>query len=442
LLYLQYTSGSTAIPRGIMLSHTNVLDNLGYLSQGFDCAADNRVEDQTQAMLWGLVRTLALAFPRLWGGLLDLPAEAPDARQAAVCTFLYDSGEDSQRALRSRRFLAPRLRPCRYEESQALAIRPDASYQITRCFGSLGRQIARWLCEQGVRNLWLLGRRGATGIKACAYVGVATLEWPDLATILSAKTRGARALQQCTAELSLDFFLNSSSIAALWGSQRQAHYSATNAFLDGLAAYRRSRGQAATGVNWGPLSASAMLTEAAAAELQSYGLRPTPIARATADLMPLLGSSAAQAAAIAVDWARFPPFYQSRCATGLFNELPLGVSEPATSTPVAPVETDTPSDSPATLRAWLIGQLSAPLRLPPHSLGTDLPLPRLGLDSLIAVELRNRLQQRLGHTVPLPDLFGDLTLNGLVAKLTAAPAMPAMELTQAATQEQWITGEI
>lgn len=454
---------------------------------------EDRMEGLTQATLWGLGRTLALEFPWLWGGMLDLPAEAPDARCiAAACAFLYNSGQDSQQALRNGRFHAPRLRPWRFEGAHAIAIRPDANYLITGGFGSLGRQIGRWLCEQGARNLWLIGRRGATGAEARAYVeelrgrgvevriaavdvavasdlaaqlaewqrigpplrGVvhaaglnaeaplSTLEWPDVARILSAKVQGAWALQQCTAELSLDFFLNCSSVAALWGSQRQAHYSAANAFLDGLAVYRRSRSQAATSINWGPLSASAMLTDAAATELQSYGLRPTPLASATEDLRSLLGSGAAQATVITMDWARFAPLYQSRCATGLFNELPFGASEKASSAPVAPAETAAPSDSPAALRAWLIGQLSAALRLPPHLLDADLPLPRLGLDSLIAVELRNRMQQRLGRTVPLPDLFGDLSLNGLVAMLTIASAEPAVGLAQAATQEQWITGEI
>jgi hypothetical protein len=263
-----------------------------------------------------------------------------------------------------------------------------------------------------------------------------------MAGVLSPKLQGAWALQQSVINLPLDFFINCSSIAGLWGGQRQAAYSAANAFLDGLAAFRRAQGQAALSINWGPLTASAMLSAAAAAELRACGVHSTPIEQATASLLPLLSGGEAQATVAAIDWTSFVPLYQSRCPTGLFKEVSRRAVGPVREFPPVPVESAARVDSPASLRAWLTNQLSAALHLPPHLLDADLPLPRLGLDSLIAVELRNRLLQQLGRAVSLPELFGELSLNGLVARLTAPVTISTAGLAETATQGEWITGEI
>jgi acyl transferase domain-containing protein/acyl-CoA synthetase (AMP-forming)/AMP-acid ligase II/acyl carrier protein len=434
---------------------------------------EDRLQGLAQSPLWGLGRSLAIELPWVWGGLLDLPAGVPTAQLVtAVSCALYSSSEDSQRALRAGRWYVPRLRPWRPERRHAVVIRPDASYLISGGFGSLGRQFGHWLVQQGAKSLWLLGRQGPADAAARTYLndlhalGVNTqvaaldvtaasalaaqlaewqrlgpplrgvihaaglnaetpltdLDWPGCAELLAAKLQGGWALQSSTVELPLDFFITCSSIAALWGGQRQAAYSAANAFLDGLAAYRRAHGQAALSIQWGPLAGSTMLGEAVATELRSYGLYATPLARSLEDLSPLLSEGVVQVAVVAADWTRFVPLYQSRCATSLFSALPgsAALIQPPTSADATAVR----PDSPAALRAWLTAQLSAVLQLPSHQLDAETPLPRLGLDSLLAVELRNRLQQ-LGYTVPLSDLLSELTLNGLVERLAVALAVPA-----------------
>jgi acyl transferase domain-containing protein/acyl-CoA synthetase (AMP-forming)/AMP-acid ligase II/acyl carrier protein len=453
----------------------------------------DRLEGLAQTALWGLGRSVALEMSRLWGGLLDLPAEVPTPQQAAaVCAALYGPAEDSQRALRAGRFYVPRLRPWAPEHRHNVTIRPDASYLITGGFGSLGRQLGRWLVQQGARSLWLMGRRGATDAEAGAYLeelhrlGVTTqvgtvdvadaaalaarlaewqrlgpplrgvvhaaglngqtplasLDWPAFATVLAPKLQGTWALQHNTADLELDFFVACSSIAGLWGGQGQAAYCAANAFLDGFAAYRQAHGRAALSVNWGPLSDSAMVDEAAAAELRSYGIYPTPLARSTAELLPLLSDGAAQVVCVAVDWSRFVPLYQSRCATGFFSTLPVSSLAPTIGRPEVAVKAAVQTDWPTALRTWLTEQLSSTLGLTPQQLDADVPLPSLGLDSLMAVELRNRLQRQLGREVPLPDLLGDMSLNDLVAILVGTQIAPVVKPLEPAGQSKWVIGEI
>ncbi|HEU4594573.1 MAG TPA: SDR family NAD(P)-dependent oxidoreductase [Pyrinomonadaceae bacterium] len=459
---------------------------------------EDRLEGLAQTALWGLGRTLALELPWLFGGLLDVHAEAPTARDAAaVCAFLYDTGEDSQRALRAGSFRVPRLRAlAATATTHAEVVRADASYLITGGLGSLGCQLGRWLVREGARHLWLVGRRGADDAGARAYLeelnalgvtarvaavdvtdapglaaqldewqkagpslrGVlhaaglnaqdtlADLDWPGFAKILAPKLQGAWALHHCTATAALDFFVNCSSIAGLWGSQRQAAYSAANAFLDGLAAYRQAQGRAALSVNWGPLLNTALLDATAAADLRSFGIHPTPVADATAELSSLLGEGAAQAAVVAADWERFAPLYLSRCATGLFESLVSRGSPPSPNgEAVDSSRASAKACSTEDLRAWLTEQLSAALRLPPARLDAEMALPRLGLDSLMAVKLRNGLQQQLGLVVPLTDLLGGLSVNGLAELLSGTRANEAagpVEANAPHERQEWITGEI
>jgi acyl carrier protein len=90
------------------------------------------------------------------------------------------------------------------------------------------------------------------------------------------------------------------------------------------------------------------------------------------------------------------------------------------------------------LLRWLREQLA----VPPELLDADVPLPRLGLESMMALDLSNRIQERFGRAVPVPDILGGLSLNDLVAILMGAMNEPAVSVSGAASQGAWVTGEI
>jgi acyl transferase domain-containing protein/acyl carrier protein len=436
----------------------------------------DQLEGLSQAPLWGLGRCLALAAPWTWGGLLDLPPGPPDAsRVSAIYAALYAQPGESERALRANRLHVRRLQPIGLAPGAAV-VRRDGSYLITGAFGSLGREFGRWLARQGARELWLLGRSGAADETARTYLaelgaqGVSTrvasldivesavlaaqieewrrtgaelrgvihaagvnaetpldsLDWEDFPPLFAAKLAGSWALHQATANCALDFFVATSTIAALWGSQRQSAYAAANTFLDALAAYRNARGQPALSIQYGPLAGSAMLTDAGAAQLADLGLRAMPLARATRDLPALISSGGGQSVVVSADWSRFVPLYNSRCETGLFEALVPAMPQPE-APEMAPVDS---------LNALLAAEVSIALGLSMDRLDPNTSLSRLGLDSLMAMKLRNRLEKRIGRAVSLRDLLDGTSLNALAERLGAAT------LPKVVRQEEWETGEI
>ena len=183
-----------------------------------------------------------------------------------------------------------------------LALRDDATYLVTGGLGSVGLEIAGYLAAHGARHLVLTGRRppsdAAQGridalreqhgcefrvvaadvadahdvarllatvqaelpplagiVHAAGEIGTTplrTLDDAEVDRVFAGKVWGAWHLSEAAADLQLDFFLSTSSIASVWGGFGQTAYGAANAFLDGLAWRLRQQGVPGISVNFGP----------------------------------------------------------------------------------------------------------------------------------------------------------------------------------------------
>ncbi|MBI1357392.1 MAG: amino acid adenylation domain-containing protein [Acidobacteria bacterium] len=370
-----------------------------------------------QGALWGLGRTAALETPELWGGLLAV--ETLDAKTAAA-ELLQPDGEreivwdaDGRRVAR----LAPWAAP-----EAAWRPRPERCYLITGGFGALGLEVARWLVAQGARSLALCGRRPPSGAAAAVLEelrrtgtavhaatadvtsegelrallaelaaaaaplggvfhaagalddGVLALQSPErFRAVMAPKAEGAWNLHRLTEGRDLDCFVLFSSAASLLGAAGQANYAAANAAVDELAHHRRALGLPALSVNWGPWAEVGMAAAGAGrglAQWEARGVGAIEPARALDLLGRMLHGASPQVAAL-------PPA--------------------ATAAAGSPAEAEAP-ESP---RTFLQRQVAQALGLPLARLDADEPLNRLGLDSLMAVELRNRVELRYGVTVPM-----------------------------------------
>ena len=249
--------------------------------------------------------------------------------------------------------------------------------------------------------------------------------WERFAAVLRPKVLGAWLLHTRTRGLPLDLFVGFSSAASLLGSPGQGSYAAGNAFMDALAHHRRALGLPATAIQWGPV-ATAGPARADPQRMRAWGLRDLPVADALALMRRLLASATPQAAALAVDWEAF------RRARGAapFALVPAAADPGAGRLRARLRELPGPARAEA-LRRHLRAAVAGVSGLPADQLPERGSLFELGLDSLMAVELRNRLSHDLGAALSTSLLFDHPSLARLHEHLSAglladllAPANP------------------
>lgn len=355
-------------------------------------------------------------------------------------------------------------------------IKPDVTYLITGGLGDLGLLVAEWLASQGASHLALLGRSTPSdaaqlAINKLEEAGTAVFiaqadvsqagqleqalqdmaqsipplqgvihaagvlddgillhqDWGRFERVFAPKVQGAWQLHTLTRHLPLDFFIMFSSTASLLGSPGQGNYAAANSFMDALAHHRRSLGLPATSINWGGWAEIGLAARHQVAErvaLQGMGLIPP--AHGLAILDQIWAQSPTQIGVLPMDW----PQVASQFALG--SELPMladlihetrhqstgGVEAPGEPELLCQLQ-----NVPVHMRQYLlintmrasVGKilgLDASVAVDPER-----PLNELGLDSLMAIELRNALGLALGQRLPATLLFDHPTMSGLADHL-------------------------
>ncbi|HWE61275.1 MAG TPA: beta-ketoacyl reductase, partial [Chloroflexota bacterium] len=258
-----------------------------------------------------------------------------------------------------------------------------------------------------------------------------------LRRVLRPKVTGSWVLHQLTEGLDLDFFVLFSSAAAVWGSRAMAHYAGANHFLDACAHYRRVLGLPALSINWGRWPRGGKMSSADEERLFSQiGLEVMSTDQALEAMAYLLGTETVQQTVAAVDWRVFVPIYEAKRRRPFLERLALNrdqtAERPQRAVPefVARLAEAPPNRRRSLLATHVHQAVSSVLGLPPaHRLEPRQGFFQIGMDSLTAVELKNRLQKTLGQQLPSTLAFDYPNVVDLVDYLAREmlPVTPAMD---------------
>jgi len=351
-------------------------------------------------------------------------------------------------------------------------IAPDRTYLITGGLGGIGLRLARWFADAGARSLALIGRgppsdAAAQAIRALGDAGVAVRTFradvasrdqlaavvaeldrtgPPLAGVVHAagvlddgavvrltparidhvlapKLLGTWNLHALLADRPLDLFVMCSSLAALLGSATQAHYGAGNAFLDAMAHHRRAQGLPALAIDWGAWSEVGLAAAQAnrGERLATLGIESLDPDEGAAAFAELLAEGAVQRAAMRFDVRRWRELHLGLGRSRFLSELGAGSEQPAAGAAFRAELAAMPAGvRHGALEAHLRAQVASVLRCDPERIAVSMPLQQGGLDSLTAMEFRNRLEVSLGLTLNVTLIWRHPTIVDLANHVLSA----------------------
>ncbi|MFF4324864.1 SDR family NAD(P)-dependent oxidoreductase, partial [Streptomyces sp. NPDC001568] len=440
----------------------------------------DRAPDPASAAVWGLGRVFGLEHPDHYGGLIDLPAAWQPGTGDQLAAALAEPVED-QIALRPAGVFARRLQHAPAAPRGRQEWKPRGTVLITGGTGALGSHLAHWLARNGAEHLVLVSRTGPdapgagdlareltsrgtpTTVVACdiadpqQVAGLFGADHPPITTVihaagvpqrttlresepaafaelLRAKVTGTQNLLRALDDHPVDELVLFSSNSGVWGSGLHGAYAAANAFLDAVAEQQRGRGRRAISIAWGLWGGGGMAEGGGEEYLSRVGIRPMAPDLAVAALQEALTLDETFLAVADVDWARFVPTYTVARRRPLIEDLPE-VRRLARITDTATADTSrednqslrgrladlNADDQHAELLDIVRREAAKVLELRnPEVVAETRAFRDLGFDSVMAVEVRNRLGSLSGLQLPATLVFDHPTPGAVVAYLRGA----------------------
>jgi len=357
----------------------------------------------------------------------------------------------------------------------ASLIKNNATYLITGGLGGFGLSVAEWLAAKGAKYLALMGRSGAArpeakealarfkkaGVKVAvlkadvsdpkavekcfaqlkktmpAVRGVfhAAMVLDDtvmlqitherLMNVMRPKMTGAWNLHSATLKSELDLFVLFSSISSVYGNPGQGNYSAANSFLDAFSNYRHAHNLPSITINWGILGEVGFVarTEKVGSMLSSQGWKTFNLKESLWVLEKMLLEAPRGRVAIDADWKEVGKFFPHAASSVRFAHLIHekehgaaggGGGGGSLKAALAGLSGD---ERRALLEVQLKETLARVLGAAPADIDPQDPITKMGLDSLMANQLRNWIQSNTDIEVSMMEIMKGPNIPDLAGKL-------------------------
>lgn len=440
-------------------------NNLSFFAIDLD-----RVMRERPALLGGLLQDVTRRVRE--GVLAPLPHRAWPIHEAVDAFRFMQHGKHIGKVVL---WLREQSVPAVPAENEAVAFRADGTYLVAGGLGGFGLQVARWMADRGAGTLVLLGRRGPDTPEAAQAVAelerlgaralvraadiakaedvaavlaeidhqlpplrgvvhaamvledalLTNLDRALLDRVLAPKVSGAWNLHVQTAGRPLDLFVLFSSLSSVFGHAGQGNYAAANAFLDGLAWHRRALGLPALTVNWGYLGEVGYLARRGelGERLERQGVLSFTVEQALASLEKALQREHIQVSVMRLEWSRWrglgvtgrvSPRFAHLCRT---DDAGPGHASDGTLPTLDAIRAAAPEEREKLVDLLVRDKVARVLGAEPDRLDGDRPLLQLGLDSLMAVELRNWIEGELRVNLPIAELMRSPSVSRLAALL-------------------------
>ncbi|HEX3662577.1 MAG TPA: type I polyketide synthase [Acidobacteriaceae bacterium] len=424
-----------------------------------------------------MVKVVGMEQPELIVHQVDLASDPSRDDLECLRRLLCEGTAERILAIREGKIWAPRFVPLAAENPpDRAALRfTSGAYLITGAFGGLGRQTVSWMAERGASCFFLVGRhepspearraiaalaeRGAEVHEIIADVSrreevarvfhaIAQSGQPlrgvfhaagnyeqallsqqteaSFRRVFAPKVDSAWFLHEATRAMQLDFFVLYGSAASVLGLPGNANYAAANSFLEALAVLRRRQGLPATCIAWGQWQGVGMASRTAGPEQAAkFGVRAFSPEQGITLLERAILSGRPSVAALAMDWPTWLSPEKSHSAWPFFENLASAQgARPERSAPEfdwhSLLEEASLDQRFSLVRQLVRSRAARVLGLDSASaLSDDEPLVSLGMDSLMALELKNRLQRDAGVSLPPNFLFEYPTVGQAAAFLVA-----------------------
>lgn len=349
---------------------------------------------------------------------------------------------------------------------------PEGTYWLAGGLGGFGLQIARWMVEHGARHLVLGGRSSSVSAEAQEAIGqleslgaavsvipaditqpgevqrvleqidsslptlvgvihtamvledklLVDLDRATLERVLRPKMLGGWNLHQQTLGRELECFVLFSSLSSVFGHAGQANYSAANAMLDSLAYYRRAQGLPALVMNWGHLGEAGYLAEREelGERLKRQGVLSFTVQQATDCLEYALQTMAIQLSCLRIDWRIWRGLGITNRVSPRFEHLLIYDDESGggTTASASNMRAASADVRRSMVDSSLRGKVGSLLGVQADKISADRALLEMGLDSLMAVELRNWVEGQMEIDLPISSLMQGNSFDELVNQIS------------------------